>query len=161
MSSKTEERRKITCHNSLIAETSQFISVSCTRKSKEQQRNNNACAFFFSLSRNSIGEFRSPQNQRLLMKNVVGKQLSIFVSVITSVLNRQSIKCVATEQVWVGVFWSSQKRNVIGPFCPLVQNWFWLMWATAHMDSHESKSTYVAEGDEASEIATVTEEAAC
>lgn len=63
MSSKREERGKIACHNSLIPETSQFTSVSCTRKSKEQQRNNNGCAFFFSLSRNSIGEFRSPENE--------------------------------------------------------------------------------------------------
>lgn len=76
---------------------------------------------------------------------------------ITSVLNRQSLNHIATEPRYGWeFFWSSQKLNVIRHVCWLVHPWDHM----ALMNSHESESTYVAEGDKASEITKATEEVA-
>lgn len=56
-----------------------------------------------------------------------------------------------------GIFFlSSQKLNVIRHVCWLVHPWDHM----TPMSSHESESTYVPEGDKASEITKATEEVA-
>lgn len=76
---------------------------------------------------------------------------------ITSVLNMKILNHIATEPSYGWeFFWSSQKLNVIRHVCWLVHPWDHM----AFMNSHESESTYVAEGDKASEITKETEEVA-
>lgn len=73
------------------------------------------------------------------LKIQLGNSLSIFVSMITSVLSRRSLNHIATERRhgWE-VFWSSQKLNVIGHVYWLVYPWFRFMWDhRTHMTSHE------------------------
>lgn len=58
-------------------------------------------------------------------------------------------------------FWSSQKLNVIRHVCWPVHPCFQFLWDyMALMNSHESESTHVAEGDKASEVTKATEEVA-
>lgn len=79
---------------------------------------------------------------------------------ITSVLNRQSLNRIATERR-VGVFLEFPETKCHRACLPTSSSLFPIhVGLKTCMNLHESESTYVAEGDKASEITKAIEEAA-